>query len=45
MKKNIKEIAGRKGGNVTAKKYGSKHFSKLAKKSWKIRKEKMLSKA
>lgn len=45
MKKNIKQIAGSKGGTATAKKYGSKHFAKLAKRSWKIRKENMLSKA
>lgn len=37
---------GKTGGLATVKKYGSKHFSKIAKKSWKIRREKqMLSKA
>lgn len=39
-KSKVKEIKGRSGGLATAKKYGKKHFSALAKKRWAKKKDK-----
>ena len=38
MQSNKKDKVKAKGGKATLKKYGVKHFSKLAKLSWKNRK-------
>lgn len=34
VKKEVPNKMARKGGKATLKKYGKKHFSKLAKKRW-----------
>jgi hypothetical protein len=39
MKKKKKNKRYSAGGNATLKKYGRKHFSKLAKMAWKKRKD------